>query len=129
MSKEFDPLAELETTNEQIEFDHKLMLNLCNKLKKSLEQDINKQNCIATIDVLLRFARKHSQYEESIREAYQYKFTEEHQEDHLRFLEDLEHIRKDIETGDETAIDTFAVLYRKYITQHVETITKLLHGN
>jgi hemerythrin len=104
---------------ESIDDQHKQLVNLINKLYDGMKADKTKQVLGEIIDELVDYTKVHFKEEEAYFERYGYEETEEHKEEHQKFIKEIASFKKAFDSNRITVSIKVMIFLRDWLYSHI----------
>jgi len=120
--------SEFETGVEDVDHEHRELIDLINQLHGQLGSDAEPATINAFLGEVFARISAHFALEESIMRKYDYDQYLEHKTDHEKLLDDIRDIMDDFETGKYAAYDeALAAAVHDWFVDHFKTKDARLH--
>lgn len=120
--------SEFETGVEDVDHEHRELIDLINQLHAQLGSDAEPATINAFLGEVFARISAHFALEESIMRKYDYDQYLEHKTDHEKLLDDIRDIMDDFETGKYAAYDeALAAAVHDWFVDHFKTKDARLH--
>ena len=110
---------ELSVGIEEIDAQHKVLVDLLNQMHEAIQQRHAAQVTNDIIDQLGEYTRVHFAVEESLMRILHYPDYERHKEEHERLIEQLSELRAKLDTGKSAVSFELAHFMRTWLTKHI----------
>ena len=105
---------------EEADRQHKKMLDMMNEVHILSAQQHSNKAISQALDVLISYTEVHFGWEEKFFDGYQYPKSEEHKKHHARLIDQLRDHQKNIEMGDQQAIDKELSQLNDWLINHIK---------
>lgn len=119
MSKFVEWSNDLSVGIEEIDAQHKVLVDLLNQMHEAIQQRHATQVTSSIIDQLGEYTRVHFAVEESLMRILHYPEYERHKEEHEQLIEQLSELRAKLDTGKSSISFELAHFMRTWLTQHI----------
>lgn len=107
---------------DMIDEEHKVLINLMNKLHKQNSDGEPKETLKATLSELARYASKHFNDEEAYMASIKYQDLEVHKAIHQRLLDRISDFSQDFDNSDVKISEDFFNFLKIWVTSHIKGI-------
>lgn len=110
---------ELSVGIQEIDEQHKVLVNLLNELSQAIKEHHGNEACLNILDRLVDYTRIHFAVEESLMRIFDYADYENHKAEHEQLIEEVQAMRHEIE--DDHRKISFKLLHflKMWLTQHI----------
>ncbi len=119
MSKFIEWSNELSVGIEEIDEQHKVLVDLLNQIHEAIQQRHGAEATGEIIDRLGEYTRIHFAVEESLMRILHYSEYERHKEEHDRLIEQLNGFRAKLEAGKGSISFELAHFLKVWLTKHI----------
>lgn len=104
---------------DEIDEQHKILVQLLNDLNQAINENHGKEACLAILDRLVDYTRIHFAVEEALMRIFEYSDYENHKAAHEALIEEVLSMRHEItHTGRKISIELLYFL-KKWLTLHI----------
>ena len=125
MEKLIEWTNELSVGLDEIDEQHKILVNLLNELHKAITEKKGSAACGHILDELIQYTIVHFAVEESLMRIFDYPYYEEHKGHHKELTDQVLELQRKFRSGQ--AVITFELMgfLRKWLTVHIMKEDKL----
>ncbi|MFZ4855493.1 MAG: bacteriohemerythrin [Desulfuromonadaceae bacterium] len=116
--------SELEVGLEQIDNQHKQLINIINELTIAVEYDQPNSVLLPIVDKLQEYANSHFKAEEDLFTTYDYPDREVHEAEHTTFIGSIKYIRRQCEIIDTSMSTKIRDFLLQWLCTHIKVNDK-----
>jgi hemerythrin len=115
---------ELSVGIEEIDEQHKVLVQLLNELSQAIKEHHGNEACLAILDRLVDYTRIHFAVEESLMRIFEYEDYENHKAEHEQLIEEVVTMRREIEEDHRKISFKLLHFLKMWLTQHIMSSDK-----
>lgn len=118
----------LKTNHQNIDTDHKKLVDLVNKLYDAMQAGKGKDVCGKVLNELFDYTKTHFAMEERLMAVHNYAKTAEHKAEHAKLLKEVGDFKVKFDAGSLTVTASLLSFLRDWLINHISKSDKALAG-